>query len=240
MSKILEVLQNKINSTEKQNNCIITKAKLFELSGLSKEDFTKEYEKLLTENKIFYDAKKEKDFGFDGKFKQEEKEVSRRYFIDQQKYVEYRTKEEKINEKLELVEKNKVDKVKTLSENAQKIFEAANKLMGTEYAFVKMSQVLKESGVSFEDSKNALKELSENKIAYGTFVTKDVEKEGKKEVEKKYVITTKNDCLSKISEKEKYKQSLREKDNSVSKETKSSEIKPKISKRKKEKEGNER
>ncbi|MDY5306679.1 MAG: hypothetical protein SPH54_09210, partial [Fusobacterium gastrosuis] len=138
-----------------------------------------------------------------------------------------------------------------LPENSQKIFNAVNALTndGTSKGYVSTKEILKETGLNFEEFKNATKILSDNKITYGIKISKtyEIENEGKKESrqESSYVYTNSSSVLSRVLKREEIKENINKE--KVHLEVKEEKIekheekkKTKIPKKKKEKEDKER
>ncbi len=231
MSKILEVINERIGLHEDIGYTSLSKQELVAKTGLSEDKFNKEFKKLIYKNEVFYHIEKEKVFGFDGKYRDEEMETHRRYFTNEDKFLEF-SKNFKEKEALKVELKNgenleKEAKVKELSENAQKVFNTVKEISNNEnLAYVEVKRIKNEINLKsekpleFEEIKAAMKELRDNKISYGIFVTKDIENEETKEktIDKKYVITNSNSVLGKVLEKEKYKEELRKNEKVPTKE----------------------
>lgn len=266
MSKILEFLKEKIEKTEKNLFTTMSpeklEAKMLE-KGLSKEEFKEDFEKLLKENKVFYLKSGEEKIAYDGSYKFVEDLPNRKWFIDKEKFSEIvkndREYKKKIAERENIKLNEKIEKVKELSENAQKIFNTINDLSknGEEKAYVSSKEILKVAGINFEEFKEATRELANNKITFSLKISKnyEIEKDGVKEIknESAYVYTNKNSVIPRVLKREEIKENIslnelknenielvndKKSDKALQKETK--EKKTPIQKKKRKKEENER
>lgn len=255
MSKILEFLTEKIEGTEKKIFTTMSPEKLMEKSGLKKEEFDKEIKNLLETNKIYYLKTGKEKIAWDGSYSFDEDFSNRKWFVDKEKFNEVSKREKEFENKIKSLEKEKLDakkeKIKELPENSQKIFNAVNALTndGTSKGYVSTKEILKETGLNFEEFKNATKILSDNKITYGIKISKtyEIENEGKKESrqESSYVYTNSSSVLSRVLKREEIKENINKE--KVHLEVKEEKIekhedkkKTKISKKKKTKDENER
>ncbi|MDD7411024.1 hypothetical protein [Fusobacterium gastrosuis] len=251
MSKILEFLTEKIEGTEKKIFTTMSPEKLMEKSGLKKEEFDKEIKNLLETNKIYYLKTGKEKIAWDGSYSFDEDFSNRKWFVDKEKFNEVSKREKEFENKIKSLEKEKLDakkeKVKELPENSQKIFNAVNALTndGTSKGYVSTKEILKETGLNFEEFKNATKILSDNKITYGIKISKTYEIENESRQESSYVYTNSSSVLSRVLKREEIKENInKEKIHLEVKEEKiekhEDKKKTKISKKKKTKDENER
>lgn len=221
MSKILEFLTEKIDKTEKKLFTTMSpeklEAKMLE-RGLSKEEFKEDFENLLKGNKVFYLKSGEEKIAYDGSYKFDEDLPNRKWFVDKEKFSEISKNEreykDKLTEKESIKLKEKTEKVKELSENAQKIFNTINDLTknGEEKAYINSKEILKATGINFEEFKDAARELANNRITFSLKISKnyEIEKDGVKEFknESAYVYTNKNSVIPRVLKREEIKEKI--------------------------------
>ena len=196
MSKILEVIEEKIAASEKHSHCM--------MSGTT----------LLNEVNARLRVNGETEIGED-QFKEELK--ARSWFLNNAKLKEHEektvayNKESREREEQKLVQKDR--DVKKLSREAQAVYGTIKALtVEDNKAYVKTSEVQKKANMEFKEVQDAIKELRDNKISYMMKISRDFEKDtnGVKDNvhEEDWVITNSSKVLSKVIEREKIKEEL--------------------------------
>ena len=203
MSKILEIIEEKIAASEKHSHCM--------MSGTT----------LLNEVNARLKVNGEAEIGED-QFKEELKGLlkelkARSWFLDNAKLKEHEertvtyNKESREREDQKLVQKDR--DVKKLSREAQAVYRTIKALtVEDNKAYVKTSEVQKKANMEFKEVQDAIKELRDNKISYMMKISRDFEKDinGVKDNvhEEDWVITNSSKVLSKVIEREKIKEEL--------------------------------
>ena len=196
MSKILEVIEEKIAASEKHSHCM--------MSGTT----------LLNEVNARLRVNGEAEINED-QFKEELK--ARSWFLDNTKLKEHEertvtyNKESREREKQKLSQKDR--DVKKLSREAQAVYGTIKALtVEDNKAYVKTSEVQKKANMEFKEVQDAMKELKDSKISYMMKISRDFEKDTngvKKNIhEEDWVITNSSKVLSKVIEREKIKEEL--------------------------------
>lgn len=226
MSKILEVIEEKIAASEKHSHCMMSGTTLLnevnarlKVNGeaeIGEDQFKEELKGLLKEQKIFLKKEYDEKIKYDGTYERVELKA-RSWFLDNAKLKEHEgrtvtyNKESRERENKKLVQKDR--DVKKLSREAQAVYGTIKALtVEDNKAYVKTSEVQKKANMEFKEVQDAIKELRDNKISYMMKISRDFEKDtnGVKENihEEDWVITNSSKVLSKVIEREKIKEEL--------------------------------
>ena len=226
MSKILEVIEEKIAASEKHSHCMMSGTTLLnevnarlKVNGEAEngeDQFKEELKGLLKEQKIFLKKEYDEKIKYDGTYERVELKA-RSWFLDNTKLKEHEertvtyNKESREREDRKLVQKDR--DVKKLSREAQAVYGTIKALtVEDNKAYVKTSEVQKKANMEFKEVQDAIKELRDNKISYMMKISRDFEKDtnGVKENihEEDWVITNSSKVLSKVIEREKIKEEL--------------------------------
>ena len=226
MSKILEVIEEKIATSEKHSHCMMSGTTLLNevnarlrVNGeteIGEDQFKEELKGLLKEQKIFLKKEYDEKIKYDGTYERVELKA-RSWFLDNAKLKEHEertvtyNKESREREEQKLVQKDR--DVKKLSREAQAVYGTIKALtVEDNKAYVKTSEVQKKANMEFKEVQDAIKELRDNKISYMMKISRDFEKDtnGVKDNvhEEDWVITNSSKVLSKVIEREKIKEEL--------------------------------
>ena len=226
MSKILEVIEEKIATSEKHSHCMMSGTTLLNevnarlrVNGeteIGEDQFKEELKGLLKEQKIFFKKEYDEKIKYDGTYERVELKA-RSWFLNNAKLKEHEektvayNKESREREEQKLVQKDR--DVKKLSREAQAVYGTIKALtVEDNKAYVKTSEVQKKANMEFKEVQDAIKELRDNKISYMMKISRDFEKDtnGVKENihEEDWVITNSSKVLSKVIEREKIKEEL--------------------------------
>ena len=221
MSKILEVIEEKIATSEKHSHCMMSGTTLLNevnarlrVNGeteIGEDQFKEELKGLLKEQKIFFKKEYDEKIKYDGTYERV------RWFLNNAKLKEHEektvayNKESREREAQKLVQKDR--DVKKLSREAQAVYGTIKALtVEDNKAYVKTSEVQKKANMEFKEVQDAIKELRDNKISYMMKISRDFEKDtnGVKDNvhEEDWVITNSSKVLSKVIEREKIKEEL--------------------------------
>ena len=226
MSKILEVIEEKIAASEKHSHCMMSGTTLLNevnarlrVNGeteIGEDQFKEELKGLLKEQKIFFKKEYDEKIKYDGTYERVELKA-RSWFLNNAKLKEHEektvayNKESREREEQKLVQKDR--DVKKLSREAQAVYGTIKALtVEDNKAYVKTSEVQKKANMEFKEVQDAIKELRDNKISYMMKISRDFEKDtnGVKDNvhEEDWVITNSSKVLSKVIEREKIKEEL--------------------------------
>lgn len=223
--KILQLINERIEKNVEKGvfYTSIDYKNIRESLGMEKEEFNQEMGKLLKNNKLFYLKEEGEKIFSDGTIKSEE--IKRRYFTDEKKFTEFSKEfkeKEKINNQRSIEARNnelkeKDEKIQTLSENAQNLYnKLKDKMQEENKAFIKANDLRKDLDLNFNVMKEAIKELTNEKIVYTRYIT-SIDKETGKE-NKNYIITNSKKYFAMVTTKEEYKAKLKENSAEHSKE----------------------
>ena len=222
MSKILEVIEEKIAASEKHSHCMMSGTTLLnEVNARLRVNGETEigedqFKEVLKEQKIFFKKEYDEKIKYDGTYERVELKA-RSWFLNNAKLKEHEektvayNKESREREEQKLVQKDR--DVKKLSREAQAVYGTIKALtVEDNKAYVKTSEVQKKANMEFKEVQDAIKELRDNKISYMMKISRDFEKDtnGVKDNvhEEDWVITNSSKVLSKVIEREKIKEEL--------------------------------
>ena len=222
MSKILEVIEEKIATSEKHSHCMMSGTTLLNevnarlrVNGeteIGEDQFKEELKGLLKEQKIFFKKEYDEKIKYDGTYERVELKA-RSWFLNNAKLKEHEEKTVAYNKESREREEQKDRDVKKLSREAQAVYGTIKALtVEDNKAYVKTSEVQKKANMEFKEVQDAIKELRDNKISYMMKISRDFEKDtnGVKDNvhEEDWVITNSSKVLSKVIEREKIKEEL--------------------------------
>ena len=216
MSKILEVIEEKIAASEKHSHCMMSGTTLLNevnarlrVNGeaeINEDQFKEELKGLLKEQRLFFKKEYDEKIKYDGTYERVELKA-RSWFLDNTKLKEHEERTVTYNKESRDREKQK------LSREAQAVYGTIKALtVEDNKAYVKTSEVQKKANMEFKEVQDAMKELKDSKISYMMKISRDFEKDTngvKKNIhEEDWVITNSSKVLSKVIEREKIKEEL--------------------------------